>query len=106
MVSGTRPPHKKITFAPAIRDQAIEPEPTRYVCAGGGKTYMKLGGGGGKAYMKLKSNERVEFDTFCKGGLCYIKLSGGVGEHYLKSENDVPYHVCSVSIAWSLNRTI
>ena len=34
-----------------------------------------------------------------------MKLSGGGGEHYLKSENDVPYHVCSVSIAWSLMTT-
>ena len=34
----------------------------------GGGTYMKLGGVGGKTYMKLKSNERVEFDTFSKRG--------------------------------------
>ena len=38
-----------------------------------------------------------------RGGLCYMKLSGGGGEHYLKPENDVPYHVCSVSIARSLS---
>ena len=30
-----------------IRDQAIEPVPTRYTLLGEGKTYMKLGGGGG-----------------------------------------------------------
>ena len=41
-----------------------------------------------------------------RGGLHYMKLSGGGGEHYLKPENDVPYHVCSVSIARSLTLSI
>ena len=51
--------------------------------------------------MKLKSNERVEFDTFSKrGSVLYETVRRG--GHYLKPENDVPYHVCSVSIAWSL----
>ena len=36
-----------------------------------------------------------------RGGLCYMKLSVGEGEYYLKLENDVPYHVCLVSIARS-----
>ena len=56
----------------------------------------------GEAYMKLKSDKQGEFDTFSKRGLRYIKLSGGEGKHYLKPENDVPYHVCLVSIARSL----
>ena len=52
--------------------------------------------------MKLKSNERVEFDTFSKRGSALYETVRRGGEHYLKPENDVPYHVCSVSIARSL----
>ena len=63
---------------------------------------MKLGGRGGKAYMKLKSDERGEFDTFRKRGSALHETVRRGGKHYLKPENDVPYHVCSVSIAQSL----
>ena len=31
-----------------------------------------------------------------------MKLTGGGGEQYFEPENDVPYHICSVSIARSL----
>ena len=37
------------------------------------------------------------------GGLRYMKLTGGGGEQYFEPENDVPYRICSVSIARSLN---
>ena len=63
---------------------------------------MKLGGGEGKAYMKLKRDERGEFGIFSKRGYELYEADGRGGEHYLKPENDVPYHVCSVSIARSL----
>ena len=56
---------------------------------------------GAKAYMKLKSDERGEFDTFSKRESSLYETFRR-GDHYLKPENDVPYHVCLVSIARSL----
>ena len=55
-----------------------------------------------KKYVKLKSDKQGEFDTFSKRGSALYETVRRGGEHYLKPENDVPYHVCSVSIAWSL----
>ena len=37
-----------------------------------------------------------------RGGLRYMKLTGGGGEQYIEPENDVPYCICSLSIARSL----
>ena len=37
-----------------------------------------------------------------RGGLHYMKLTGGGGERYIEPDNDVPYRICSVSIAPSL----
>ena len=40
------------------------------------------------------------------GGLRYMKLTGGGGEQYFEPENDVPYRICSVSIARSLTKLL
>ena len=65
---------------------------------------MKLIGGGGKAYMKMKRYERGVFDSFSKrGSALYEADRRGGGERYMEPENDVPYRICSVSIARSLS---
>ena len=91
------------SFPSSLRDQAIETVPTRYILAGG-KTYMKLGGGGGKAYMKLKRYERGVFDSFSKRGSTLYEAVTRGGERYPEPENEVPYHICSLSIARSLSQ--
>ena len=52
--------------------------------------------------MKLKRDERGEVGTFSKRWYALYETVKRGGEHYLKAENYVPYHVCSLSIAWSL----
>ena len=46
------------------------------------------------------------FDTFSKRGSALYETVSRGGEHYMKPENDVPYHICSVSIARSLIRAL
>ena len=58
----------------------------------GGQDIYEARWRGGKAYIKLKSDERVEFDTFSKRGSALYETVRRGGEHYLKPENDVPYH--------------
>ena len=58
---------------------------------------------GGKAYMKLERYERGVFATFTKRGSALYEADRRGRERYSEPENDVLYHVCSVSIAWSLN---
>ena len=63
---------------------------------------MKLGGGWGKAYTKLKRCERGVFDSFSKRGSALYEADRRGGEQYLEPEKDIPYRICSVSIARSL----
>ena len=67
---------------------------------------MKLGGGGGKAYMKLKRYERGVFDCFSRRGSALYEADRRGGEQYFEPENDVPYRICSVSIARSLTKLL
>ena len=50
-------------------------------------------------------NEWVSI-VLVRGGLRYMKLTGGGGERYIEPDNDVPYGICSVSIARSLTSSI
>ena len=57
--------------------------------------------------MKLKRYERVGFDSFSKrGSALYEADRRGGGERYSEPEIDVPYCICSVSIARSLTSSI
>ena len=85
-----------------FRDKAIEPVPTRYECAGGRGRDIYQAGWGGKAYMKLKRYERGVFDSFSRRGSALYEADRRGGEQYFEPKNDVPYRICSVSIARSL----
>ena len=52
--------------------------------------------------MKLKRYERGVFDSFSRRGSALYEADRRGGEQYFEPENDVPYRICSFSIARSL----
>ena len=74
-----------------VRDQAIEPVPTRYVLSGGR-------GGGRHIWSRKDMNEG--FLIVCA---IWSWQEGGRGKQYYEPENDVSYRICSITIARALS---
>ena len=56
--------------------------------------------------MKLKRYERGVFDSFSRRGSALYEADRRGGEQYFEPKNDVPYRICSVSIARSLTKLL
>ena len=73
-----------------IRDQAIEPVPTMYVCPEGG--IYEAGWRGGKVYKKLKRYEWAVFDSFSKRGSALYEADRRGASNILSPKMISPTH--------------